>query len=394
MRGDCRWGGCRSTALTGLYERELNIDGKGLGRLSLNYCARWDDDRERTWSGTTRSLERALNERFDLKEVDILSPTRVDRAFSKIRRIVGADDFELGFLRKEQRRFDKEVYSGADVWFQFGEVPAPVDCERHYVYQDLAVEWLARCMKNDPGTFAYTGFSGMTIRAVEERARFQLAFYEDVAGVFTMGRWMADFLVDEAGLPAEKVHHVGGGINVCAVPDFGPRDGRTFIFAGRDFRRKGGDLVLEAFRILHSRDKELRLLIAGPAKNPALGQEGVEFFGDISNETLAELFAKSDCFVMPSRFEAYGLVFPEALSCALPCVGRRAFEMQHFIDDGVTGRLIDSDDSEELAEAMMDCLINSSIKQNVINEVPDVVKKYSWRAVADRIYRVIEEGVK
>lgn len=362
-------------------------------QYSLNYCASWDSDRVKTWSGTTWSLEQALKTRFNLNDVSLASRTFAGRAFRKVRRAVGGDDLDLGFMRKQQVFFEKEGCPRADAWFQFGEVPMPVEGERHYVYQDLAVEWLARCMRDDPQTFAYTGFAAVTRRAMEQRARLQQEFYEKASGIFTMGQWMADFLVDEVGLPAEKVHHVGGGLNTHGSPDLSAREGRTFIFAGRDYRRKGGDLVLEAFDILHSRDKELRLLIAGPKSDFASGHDGVEFMGDVTNDVLGSLFAKSDCFVMPSRFEAYGLVFPEALACALPCVGRRAFEMQHFIEDGVTGRLVGSDDPEELAEAMLDCLTNPIIRQNVIDNVPSIVEKYSWAAVADRIHGVIERGV-
>lgn len=149
---------------------------------------------------------------------------------------------------------------------------------------------------------------------------------------------------------------------------------------------------MEAFEILRSRDRDLRLLIAGFDDKPSQRHYGVEFVGNVSNEKLGALYAQSDCFVMPSRFEAYGLVFPEALACALPCVGRNAFEMQHFIEDGVTGRLVSSDQPEELAEAMMDCLTNSQIRQNVIDGASDVAEHYSWDAVADRIYRSIEQN--
>ena len=358
--------------------------------ISLNYCARWSEERRKTWSGTTWSLEQALAKRFELREVDLAVPTFVDQAFAKARRVAGVADLDLGFLRKEQILFERGSHPRADVWFQFAEVPVPRGDERHYTYQDLTVQWLLRCLRDDPDTYRWTGFDHTTVRVMEKRAKFEREFLDMAAGIFTMGKWMADFLVDEAGLPSEKVHHVGGGINSLGFYDASLRDGRTFLFAGRDFYRKGGDLVLDAFDILHSRDKELRLLIAGPASNPAVGRSGVEFVGDIPNDSLGALFAKSDCFVMPSRFEAYGLVFPEALACGIPCVARNAFEMQHFIEGGVTGRLVGSDDPEELAEAMMDCLTNSAIRRNVVEGLPAVKEMYSWDAVADRIYRVVD----
>ena len=53
---------------------------------------------------------------------------------------------------------------------------------------------------------------------------------------------------------------------------------------------------------------------------------------------------------MPSYFEAYGLVFAEALTYGLPCIGRDKFAMSEFIEDGCTGRLISGEDVEELLD--------------------------------------------
>ena len=47
-----------------------------------------------------------------------------------------------------------------------------------------------------------------------------------------------------------------------------------------------------------------------------------------------------DVFCMPSYFEAYGLVFVEALTFGLPCIGRNCYEMPYFIEDGKTGLLL------------------------------------------------------
>lgn len=54
-----------------------------------------------------------------------------------------------------------------------------------------------------------------------------------------MSRWLSEFLIRECGLPREKVHAVGGGINVDAAgirP--GSKEGRRILFVGRNFVRK------------------------------------------------------------------------------------------------------------------------------------------------------------
>ncbi len=65
---------------------------------------------------------------------------------------------------------------------------------------------------------------------------------------------------------------------------------------------------------------------------------------------------------MPSEFEAYGLVFPEALSFGVPCIGRNAYEMQYFIKEGVNGYLLNDDKPEMLSEIMYKVLNDTNME--------------------------------
>ena len=96
-----------------------------------------------------------------------------------------------------------------------------------------------------------------------------------------------------------------------------------------------------------------------------------------------------DVFCMPSKFEAYGLVFAEALAFGLPCIGRDAFEMPYFIDDGKTGFLLKSEDSNELSELMRKALESDEMKRNVVDKRAFYLYEYSWNTVINRIAKVI-----
>ena len=101
-------------------------------------------------------------------------------------------------------------------------------------------------------------------------------------------------------------------------------------------------------------------------KNPLDEEiENVHFLGDISKNSLSHYYNICDVFCMPSYFEAYGLVFIEALAFGLPCIGRNDFAMSEFITDGYNGYLVNNDDADILAIKMMDLLRNEEIKKNV-----------------------------
>lgn len=167
------------------------------------------------------------------------------------------------------------------------------------------------------------------------------------------------------------------------------------LFVGKDFKRKGGYVTYEAFRLLREQGKNVELYVAGPASNPIDNPvDGYHYMGQVNFEAVAELFNKCDLFCMPSYFEAYGLVFIEALTFGLPCIGRDCYEMPYFIDEGKTGLLLKHDDSKELAGLMEEILSNETYKQNVKANHDNYIAEYSWDAVARRMKEAMDKYAK
>ena len=206
-----------------------------------------------------------------------------------------------------------------------------------------------------------------------------------------MGQWLKEDLINRCGISSDKVYHVGGGTNIdINLIKEVPKANNKILFVGRDFKRKGGYLVYDAFKILKQEKKDAELYVAGPISNPIENPiEGYIFLGDCSYEKVSQLYNMCDIFCMPSYFEAYGLVFVEALIFGLPCIGRNCYEMPYFIDDEQTGFLLKNDDSSELAQLMKRLLNDSTIKKNVLDRREWYIQEYSWNTVAQRIKEVI-----
>ena len=364
--------------------------------VKMYYSARWNTPKEGTWSGTTWHLRKALSERFDVVDFEILDPGPLGKIGRHLRERVGFDDMGLAAMRRNSRLFWRSMDpQPGDVVFSFDECPMADKLRGvlHYVYQDNCVEYVYHAVAGHDSVEGYLGLPKASLLSIEKRLQNQRAFYERAAGVFTMGHWLADYLINECGLPEGKVHPVGGGSNLPYsgrnVHSFDP-DAPVYLFVGRDFQRKGGPDVLEAFSAVRRELPKSRLLIAGPAAEPrGTDDVGAEWLGDCSNERVGELLDAADVFVMPSHFEAYGIVFGEALSRGVPCVGRDVCEMPYFIHDGENGVLVHSDDSQELAQAMLRCASNEHIRRTSELESADAAKVYSWDAVASRIADVI-----
>lgn len=350
----------------------------------------WQKNKEVTWSGTCWGLYCALKKHQEIIDCN-LHETDWQTFYHKCLRKLKLEKRDMNLSAIYRQRIKKEVNIRKGNVFQFAEVLTDTPQRKTFIYQDLSVDYVHYMHNTLPQIFAFSGYQEYTSQVIQQRKIVQNDYYQNCSGIFTMGQWLANDLIDRCGLPAAKIHHVGGGINLDKSRiNYGNKTGDKILFVGRDFIRKGGELVLKAFSILKKQRHNAELYVAGPAQNPLPeGMNGYHYMGDCSHDKLSDLLNKCDIFVMPSHFEAYGLVFIEALTYGLPCIGRDAYEMPYFIKDGETGLLMKDNDTEQLASMMLRLLQDEKIKNNVRSRKDWYIKEYSWDTVAERIMNVI-----
>jgi len=139
-----------------------------------------------------------------------------------------------------------------------------------------------------------------------------------------------------------------------------------FLFMGGDFPRKGGPDLLEAWRIgrLHERaDLELVTNWTLPTPLPP----GVTQTTGIAPHSAAwaAAWAGADAFVMPTRNEAFGLVYQEAAAAGLPAIGTRLNAVPEIIADGDTGLIVPVGDRPALAGAMSRLAESASLRDRL-----------------------------
>lgn len=369
--------------------------------MSLYYLVNWGGHRERAWSGSCLSLFDVLRSRTVVTDLDLsYAPVR-DTLWKRLcrKRYSAEDPMWLDAIGR-YRRYVKGLLprKGDFSVLQFEEVMYDRKHCHTYIYQDLSVSYVKYLHDTNPEIFRLSGFSCDGIeKALAVREKRQNDYYRTCSGIFTMGRWIREDLVGRCGVPGEKVHHVGGGINLDpGLVCHGAPSGRRILFVGRDFRRKGGYLVYDAFRILRARKPDVELYVAGPELDPvAEPVEGYHFMGPCDYRTVSGLFNMCDIFCMPSFFEAYGLVFIEALAYGLPCIGRNAYEMPYLIEDGETGYLLPENIGQdgaaaELADMMESLLADRRMANNVRERRDWYLKEYSWDTVASRMLGVLD----
>lgn len=350
----------------------------------LKYLVHWGDNKETAWSGTNYSLYKALQKYYQVDDVDLKFPKLLS-VF--MRRFLRYDWFtrsfyELQYFRRKHKNVKGKVLQMA------GIADGSADTQS-YLYIDLSVSYLEHMKENLPDVFAVSGFQGAKTSAIHKRVLMQSDFYGKCTGIFCMGQWLRNYLVS-SGLPESKVIHVGG-VNIdYRLINPQPKKNNKILFVGKDFKRKGGHVTYEAFKLLREQGHDVELYVVGPSTNPIPNPvEGYHYMGQVNFAGVAELFNKCDIFCLPSYFEAYGLVFIEALTFGLPCIGRDCYEMPYFIENGTTGLLLKNDDTHELAGLMERLLKDGAFKQNVAARHEHYLQEYSWDAVARRMKDVM-----
>ena len=352
----------------------------------LNFLVEWNVKKERSWSGTNYSLYKALEQFYQVKDCP-LSPIPLSRRI--VRRFVPRLwDFGMSDIIRNRR--NNENIGGKVL--QFSEILDDCDTRCTYIYQDLCIDYLCYLYDNDLKTLNYSGYGRYSKNNILYRNIMQLEYFRHASGILMMGKWMADYLKNTYTEFRSKVYHVGGGINLDykRIEPNPKKANNRILFVGRDFKRKGGYDVVKAFEIMRKKYQNLELHVAGPGINPIKDVvPGYYFYGDASKDTLQYLMNNCDVFCMPSYFEAYGLVFIEALVFGLPCVGRNRCEMPYFIEPGKTGELVDGESAEELAQKLEMVLNDTNYKRNIEDRRDYYLRKYSWDSVAKRIAEII-----
>ncbi len=129
----------------------------------------------------------------------------------------------------------------------------------------------------------------------------------------------------------------------------------TIVFVGRQFKAKGGDLLLDLFRRRFAGRAELILVTQEPV-TPTNGVTVIDDMGQ-GDPRLWEILAKADIFAFPSSIDQAPNAVIEAMAAGLPVIAVRTSGIQEMVVDGTTGMLIEPGDIAGL-EAALDLLID------------------------------------
>lgn len=191
--------------------------------------------------------------------------------------------------------------------------------------------------------------------------KLEQAAYERAHHLFSMSKQVKCSLVEDYGIPPEKISVVGVSGNY-QEPYEGPKSfgSKQILFNGSEFARKGGDLVLEAFRKVRYVLPDTKLVIVG--KDLKIDEEGVNNIGNVSSRSeMFNLFLNTDLVLAPARCDPFPLFVIEAMNYGIPCIVSANDGMPEIVDNEVNGIVINQYKSDTLATQIIRLLSDTSL---------------------------------
>jgi glycosyltransferase involved in cell wall biosynthesis len=191
--------------------------------------------------------------------------------------------------------------------------------------------------------------------------RLERRIFERSDLVVSWSNWAAESVVRDYGIRPEKVRVVRNGTKLPEASLQSPtsaRNGQIQLgFVGKDFVRKGGDLLLRVHQEHFAERAHLTLVTDHNLRTTSLRNVSLQRHVPW-DEVVTQVMPSFDLFVFPTRFDYSPFAVIEAMAAGLPVIASKVGSIPEMVEDGVTGFLIGPDNVEQLIDRISWALDN------------------------------------
>ena len=174
------------------------------------------------------------------------------------------------------------------------------------------------------------------------------------------------------------------------------------LSAGRLTKQKGYDFLLQAWARISKKYPTWRIDIFGHGDmETTLNRMIIDYkLSDCTrineqSENIYEEYETSSIFVLSSRYEGFGLVLVEAMSCGVPCI---SFDCPNgpaeLITHGEDGLLVPLGDIEKLAESIEWMITHEEERLRMSNNARQKAKQYTAEVIMPQWVELFEKVAK
>ena len=229
---------------------------------------------------------------------------------------------------------------------------------------------------------------------------------DDAASVIACSNYEREGMI-RMGINPSRIHLIPMGIDLDEWVD---SDGKRFrekyrlegkkiiLFAGTKGYNKGAIHLLQAVeKIRRERDDLILVSMGLPTEEwrrqrDLLSQAHFLDLGYVTEEEKKDAFDACDLFVMPSRYDSFGIVYLEAWGRGKAVIGARVGAIPEVIDEGWDGLLVEFGNVDQLASSILSLLNSPDLCREMGERGREkVFKKLNWGKTLPLIEKLYEE---
>jgi glycosyltransferase involved in cell wall biosynthesis len=379
--------------------------------MRLAYVTTYDPQNIRNWSGIGYYMARSL-------KTPSLSVEHIGPLQQKASTTVRTKKYFYNRLIKKRYLLDREplilkhyarqvaeklCQFKADAIFSPGSIPiAYLDCKQPIAFWTDA-------------TFAgmvdfYPAFKNLCTESIKNGNKMERAALNRASLAIYSSDWAARSAIENYGIEPEKVKVVPFGANLERTRTL--HDIKTFVeersskvckllFLGVDWHRKGGETALRVAAELNRAGLKTELTIVGCEPEPRTLPSFVKHVGFVSKKTpdgettIGKLLAESHFLILPSRAEAFGIVFCEAASFGVPSIATAVGGIPTIIKNDINGRIFAEEAGiSQYCDYVLNLFANfGSYKELALSSFNEYQSRLNWTVAGKTVRRLLREVV-
>lgn len=321
----------------------MNKEKKTIGYLSC------ENPRDRkAWSGTHYRMLTSLEKEFS--KVEVIGPFRLHFLISfllKIKNVIHKIRFGKKYNRAHSiirsKYYAKIIHKKIrnkkiDILF----APAAAT-EIAYLNTNIPICYLSDTSFNQIKNY-YNSFSNISDKSIAEANSIEQKSIANSTWQVYPSKWAAQYA--QSFYNAKNTNVIPFGANIDIAPSKKDilksyKSDINILFLGVDWNRKGGDIVLDTITLLEKTHSNFNLTVCGCIPPEKHHKIKVIPFLDKNKEkdriTFNTILEKSHILFLPTRAEAYGIVFCEANAFGIPIITTDTGGVTTIVKNGING---------------------------------------------------------
>lgn len=374
--------------------------------MKVGFATRWSPLDKRSWSGTSYYTYEQIKKHNDveifhykwpwhLREWLTMQKSLNKRIFKKHTSVEFLKSYANYFSRQLQKDLQKRP---VEVLFVSASSQLIA-----YLKTDIPIIYMTDAtFKQLQGYYPY--FSNLAEYNIRQGIELDKRAFVKASHCMLASEWNKNSANIDYGIDPGKISVIPCGANLDLIPDpvelnMTVSDQCRLLFMGVEWKRKGGDIALETFRLLKQKGINPHLDIIGCVPPHDLSAEKnitiTPFLDKNKEEDLLQLhkiFLQTDFLLLPSRAECAGVVFSEASAYGIPSITTETGGVTSYVQDGINGYALSFDADANAYSEIISTLYNDKAQ---LEELKKSCRQYydsklNWTLWGNRFQEIAE----